>query len=101
MPKKYAQWRRPAAAGIASQRVCAKILESVVGRSTTMNSLDGDGIVVRKLSYIQERCPDYWTLVLCQGEIRSIIRIKTCPTLPIAPLRIALAIPVQCLLAAF
>ena len=85
MPKKQVQWRRAAATGIASCRVWAKILEFVVGRSITMNSLDWDGIVVRKLSYIQEGCPDYWTLVLCHGEMFSIDRIKTCPTLPIAP----------------
>ena len=49
---------------IPSQRVCAKILEFVLGRSTVANSLDESGIVIRKLSYIRERCPDYWTLGL-------------------------------------
>src|SRR5438876_10164464 len=64
MPKKQVQWRRAAATGIASCRVWAKILEFVVGRSITTNSLDWDGILVTKESYIQERCPDYWTLGL-------------------------------------
>jgi hypothetical protein len=31
--------------------VCAKILESVVGRSTTVNSLEEAGIVASKLSH--------------------------------------------------
>src|SRR5207244_7583887 len=74
MPKKQVQWRRAAATGIASHRVCAKILELVVGRSTTTNSLDWDGILVTKEPYTKERCPDYWTLGLYQapGRFRSL-----------------------------
>src|SRR6266496_3011695 len=76
MPKKYAQCRRAAATGIASQRVCAKILELVLGRSTTTHSLDWYGIVVRKLSHILVP-PEYWTLGLYKRDllIRSFRRV--------------------------
>src|SRR6266496_4955495 len=57
MPKKYAQCKRAAATGIASHRVCAKILELVVGRSTTTNSLDWDGILVTKEPLHQRALP--------------------------------------------
>src|SRR6266496_4802234 len=78
MPKKYAQCRRAAATGIASQRVCAKILELVLGRSTTTDSFDWGGIVVRKLSHVLV-LPAYWTLGL-HGGLRSITRITHCET---------------------
>ena len=45
MPKKYMQCRTPAATGMTSQRVCAKILEFVFGRSIATNSLEEVGIV--------------------------------------------------------
>src|SRR4029077_19851378 len=47
MPKKYRQCRTPAATGMMSQRVCAKILEFVFGRSIATNSLEEVGIVFR------------------------------------------------------
>src|SRR4029077_7250059 len=37
-PKRYVRWKSPAAAGTASQRVCAKSLEFVVGRSIRIAS---------------------------------------------------------------
>ncbi len=42
-----------------------------------MDSLDEDSIVIRKLSYIQERCRDYWTLGLRRREMGSV----TCITI--------------------
>ena len=39
-----------AATGIASQRVCAKMREFVLGRSILTNSLDESAIVVRIIS---------------------------------------------------
>ena len=62
--------------------MCAKILEFVLGRSTTANSLDETGIVARKLSYIL-MLPEYWTLVLRTG-MQSIARIKAFLALPTA-----------------
>src|SRR5260370_35591959 len=41
------QCRKPAAMGMTSHRVCAKILEFVLGRSIATNSLEEIGIVFR------------------------------------------------------
>src|SRR5262245_23251295 len=41
------QWRTPAATGITSQRVCAKIVEFVFGRSIGTKSVEEIGIVFR------------------------------------------------------
>ena len=45
------QCRTPAATGMMSQRVCAKILEVVFGRSIATNSLEEVGIVFRNASW--------------------------------------------------
>src|SRR4029453_8697932 len=45
------QCRRPAATGIMSQRVCAKILEFVFGRSIATKSLEEVGIVFTNSSW--------------------------------------------------
>src|SRR6266478_7150799 len=56
------QWSRPAATGIASQRVCAKTREFVLGRSTLTNSLDERCIVGKEcLSLLASVQAANWT----------------------------------------
>src|SRR6266436_10017326 len=66
------QWSRPAATGIASQRVYAKTREFVLGRSTFTNSLDERGIVGREcLSLLARVQAANWISGLYHGAGRN------------------------------
>ena len=69
------QCKRAATTEIASKRVCAKILELVLRRSTTAKSVDARDMLTRShVNLLLGAQPEYWTLGVHQR--RDKIRTK-------------------------